>query len=101
MPHSLLEDAIAIFTGVTLISVGVALFTSAGLLTGGTAGLAFLLHYAAGWGFGKVFFVINLPFYWLALRKFGKAFALKTFIAVALLSLLTELQPQFLRFADL
>ena len=94
VPHSLLEDAIAIFTGVTLISVGVALFTSAGLLTGGTAGLAFLLHYTAGWGFGKVFFVINLPFYWLALRKFGKAFALKTFIAVALLSLLTELQRQ-------
>ncbi len=101
VPHSLLEDAIAIFTGVTLISVGVALFTSAGLLTGGTAGLAFLLHYAAGWGFGKVFFVINLPFYWLALRKFGKAFTLKTFIAVALLSLLTELQPRFLHFADL
>ena len=45
-PHTLTEDAVAVFTGVLLISVGVVFFTSAGLLTGGTAGLAFLLHYA-------------------------------------------------------
>lgn len=101
VPHSLLEDAIAICTGVLLISVGVALFTSAGLLTGGTAGLALLLHYATEWGFGRVFFVLNLPFYWLALRKFGKLFTAKTFAAVGLLSLLTELQPHFLKFSEL
>ena len=52
VPHSRTEDAVALFTGVLLISVGVAFFTSAGLLTGGTAGLAFLVHYAAGWSFG-------------------------------------------------
>ena len=99
--HSHTEDAMALFTGVLLISVGVAFYTSAGLLTGGTAGLAFLLHYATGIGFGKIFFVINLPFYWLALRKMGRAFTLKTFIAVLLLSVLTELQAHFLRFAEL
>ena len=99
VPHTLTEDAVAVFTGVLLISVGVAFFTSAGLLTGGTAGLAFLLHYATGVGFGKIFFVLNLPFYWLALRKLGREFTLKTFAAVLLLSLLTELQGQFLQFA--
>jgi hypothetical protein len=92
---------VAIFTGVLLISVGVAFFTNAGLLTGGTAGLAFLLHYATGIGFGKIFFVLNLPFYWLALRKLGRAFTLKTFIAVLLLSVLTEAQSQLLQFAQL
>ncbi len=101
VPHTLTEDAVAIFTGVLLISVGVAFFTNAGLLTGGTAGLAFLLHYATGIGFGKIFFVLNLPFYWLALRKLGRAFTLKTFIAVLLLSVLTEAQSQFLQFAQL
>ncbi len=99
--HSYTEDAVALFTGVLLISVGIAFYTSAGLLTGGTAGLAFLLHYATGIGFGKIFFVINLPFYWLALRKMGRAFTLKTFVAVLLLSVLTELQVHFLRFAEL
>lgn len=58
-PHSATEDVVAIFTGVLMISVGVAFFTSAGLLTGGTAGLAFLLHYATGVGFGKIFFGVS------------------------------------------
>lgn len=100
-PHSTTEDVVAIFTGVLMISVGVAFFTSAGLLTGGTAGLAFLLHYATGMGFGKIFFVLNLPFYWLALRKLGREFTLKTFVAVLLLSLMTEWQHQWLQMAHI
>ncbi len=100
-PHSATEDVVAIFTGVLMISVGVAFFTSAGLLTGGTAGLAFLLHYATGMGFGKIFFVLNLPFYWLALRKLGREFTLKTFVAVLLLSLMTEWQHQWLQMAHI
>lgn len=100
-PHTTTEDTVALFTGVLLISVGVAFFTSAGLLTGGTAGLAFLLHYATGIGFGKLFFVLNLPFYWLAWRRMGRAFTVKTFAAVLLLSVLTELQSRFLLITEL
>lgn len=99
--HTSAEDVLALFIGVLLISVGVLFYSSAGLLTGGTAGLAFLLHYATGVSFGKAFFLLNLPFYWLALRKMGRAFTLKTFIAVGLLSGLTELQPHFAQFATL
>ena len=99
--HTHPEDALAIVSGTLLISVGIAFFTTAGLLTGGTAGLAFLLHYATGIGFGPLFFVLNLPFYWLAWRKLGRAFTVKTFIAVALLSALTTLQPRLLAFASL
>lgn len=101
VPHTRSEDALALLCGVLLISVGVAFYSSAGLLTGGTAGLAFLIHYATGVTFGKAFFVLNLPFYWLALRKMGRAFTLKTFIAVGLLSALTELQSHFIQFATL
>ena len=100
-PHTTIEDTLALFTGVLLISVGVAFFTSAGLLTGGTAGLAFLLHYATGITFGKLFFVLNLPFYWLAWRKMGRAFTFKTFLAILLLSVLTELQSRFLQINNL
>ena len=91
----------AIFTGVLLISVGVAFFSGAGLLTGGTAGLAFLLHYATDIGFGTAFFLLNLPFYGLAWRQLGRAFTLKTFLAVLLLSLVTEAQSRWLAFAQL
>jgi len=96
--HTLFEDAQAIVTGALFIALGVAMFTRAGLLTGGTAGLAFLIHYATGWRFGAVFFVINLPFYFLALRAMGWAFTLKTFCAIAALSLFSELMPLVLRF---
>lgn len=99
--HTAFEDTQALLTGTLFIALGVAMFNHAGLLTGGTAGLAFLLHYATGVSFGKLFFLINLPFYWIAWRRMGRAFTVKTFIAVALLSVLTESHPLALAFAAL
>ncbi len=99
--HSRVEDAVALLVGVTLVSVGIAFLGGAGLLTGGVAGLAFVLHYATGVGFGKLFFLLNLPFYWLALRRMGLAFTLKTFAAVALLAVLTEMQAGLLHLQQL
>lgn len=94
--HSLLEDAQALVTGTLFVALGVTLFRHAGLVTGGTAGIAFVVHYAAGWPFGALFFVLNLPFYWLAWRRMGARFTVKTFVAVALLALLTELLPHWI-----
>jgi uncharacterized membrane-anchored protein YitT (DUF2179 family) len=95
--HSLFEDAQGLFTGTVLAALGVMLLSKAGLLTGGVAGMAFLLHYAFGWSFGLGFFVINLPFYWLAYKRLGLAFTLKTFSAIALLAVLSEYQPVLLK----
>lgn len=92
--HSLLEDAQGLAAGAMMASLGVLLLSTAGLLTGGTAGVAFLLHYATGFAFGPVFFVINLPFYWLAFRRFGIAFSVKTFLAIAFTSFLSEVLPR-------
>lgn len=100
-PHTVPDDIVALFTGILLVSVGLAFFGNAGLLTGGTVGIAFLLHYLTGLPFGALFFILSLPFYWLALRKFGPAFTFKTFVCVLLLSLLSELQAHFVQFAQL
>ncbi|MGV8938327.1 MAG: YitT family protein [Allorhizobium sp.] len=91
--HSALEDAQGVVAGSMLASLGVVMLSSAGLLTGGTAGVSFLLHYATGISFGTIFFVVNLPFYYLAFKRFGLGFTLKTFAAVAFTSFLTELLP--------
>lgn len=99
--HSKAEDALALLSGTALIALAVALFQHAQLLSGGTAGIAFLLHYGTGWGFGPVFFLLNLPFYVLAWRRMERAFLLKTMIAVALLSLLSEFTPHLIRFEQL
>lgn len=101
LKHSVLEDLQALITGTLLVSLGVAMLGEARLITGGTVGIAFLLHYATGIGFGKLFFAINLPFYYLAVRKMGWSFTLKTFAAVALLSVFIEMLPLVLTLGPL
>ncbi|NTF40839.1 MULTISPECIES: YitT family protein [Rhizobium] len=91
--HSLVEDIQGIFSGSLVSALGLFCLSSAGLLTGSTAGVAFLLHYAIGVNFGLAFFVVNLPFFYLSLKQLGPAFTIKTFIAIALTSLLSNLQP--------
>ena len=94
--HHWLEDAQALLTGTLLFALAIVLFRQAGLLTGGTAGITFLAHYATGLSFGLLYFLINIPFYIFGLKALGKAFTLKTFCAVALLSVYTELVPQWI-----
>jgi len=101
VPHNLFEDVLAIFTGTLLVSLGVALFNQAGLFTGGTAGLAFLIHYASDYSFGSIFFVLNLPFYWLAWKRMGWRFTLKTFISVGLVSIMSGLHPKMVQLSQL
>jgi len=96
--HTFFEDAQALVTATLFIALGIGMYRHAGLLTGGTAGIAFLVHYATGWRFGPVFFAINLPFAWFALRALGWRFTVKSFIAVALLSVFTEVLPLGVRF---
>ena len=96
--HTPFEDLQALVTAALFVALGVAMYARAGLLTGGTAGVAFLVHYATGWRFGLVFFLINLPFVWFALRAMGGRFTVKTFIAIALLSVFTEALPLVLSF---
>ncbi len=96
--HRTYEDVQALFTGTLFVALGIAMFRHTGLLTGGTAGVAFLLHYATGWNLGLMFFAVNLPFYGLAWKKMGRAFTIKTFLSVGLLALLTNLLPTLVHF---
>jgi uncharacterized membrane-anchored protein YitT (DUF2179 family) len=99
--HSAYEDAIAIVVGTLFMALGVVIYTKAVLLAGSTAGLALLLQYASGVGFWWLFFAINLPFYILAVKKLGWAFALRTFAAVTLVSIFTRLTSELVSFAHL
>ena len=53
-----------------------------------------------GWRLGLMFFLVNLPFYWLAWRRMGRAFTLKTLTAVTMLSLWSELLPRWLQLGE-
>lgn len=99
--HTWLDDTQALLTGTLIVTLGLVLFRQAGLVTGGTVGLAFVTHYATGWPFGALVFAINLPFYALAWVRMGGAFTLKTVLAVGLLAAFTEAVPRWLAIESL
>ncbi len=101
LKHRAYEDVQALVAGTLLVALGVVLFGQSGLLTGGTAGLAFLIRYATGMDFGLAFFLVNLPFYAFAWVRMGPVFTLKTLAAVTLLSVFAQLLPYGIGFGYL
>ncbi|MCI5043043.1 MAG: YitT family protein [Donghicola eburneus] len=99
--HTLAEDAQAFALGTTMCSLGLLILTNLGLITGQTAGLAVLLSYLTGMKFGVLFFLVNIPFYVLAYMRMGLRFTIKTFIAVALLSVIADQLPNFVQFSEI
>jgi uncharacterized membrane-anchored protein YitT (DUF2179 family) len=99
--HRLYEDALAMISGTMFVSLGTLIYTKTMLTVGSSAGLALLLSYASGWGFGVIFFIVNLPFCILAVKRMGWAFTFRTFTAVALVSVLSKLNSQWIDFSHL
>ncbi len=99
LAHKRYEDILALVTGTLFVALGVRMYQHAGLLSGGTVGMAFVLHYASGWTLPLLMLLINLPFYALAFARMGAAFAIKTLAAVALLAGYTHFLPQGLQFS--
>ena len=88
--HSLRENLLALALSSALVSLGVIFFNKAGLLSGGTAGLAIFLTKVSSFSFGQIFFTLNLPFYILSITQMGWRFTINTFIAVSILSLTVD-----------
>ncbi|MBC5781857.1 YitT family protein [Ramlibacter sp. USB13] len=93
-PQRLADDAQGLATGTLLAAFGVFLMQQAGLVPGGTVGIALLLHYASGVDLGATLFLVNLPFYALAWLRLGKAFTVRTLLAVSLLAALSWWLPR-------
>lgn len=96
--HTLFEDVQGVLTGCLFVALALVMFRESSLLTGGTTGLSFLMHYLADWPLGVSLVVLNLPFYAFGLRALGLAFTIKTFCAVAVLALYTETLPLLVSF---
>jgi uncharacterized membrane-anchored protein YitT (DUF2179 family) len=99
--HTPLEDAQGIVIGATLVALAIQFLRASDLITGQIAGLALVASYAQGWSFGLTFFVMNLPFYFVAVRLLGWTFVVKSALAVALMSVLSDTLPLVLTINDL
>lgn len=77
-----------IIAGVTVAVIGIKGFLlNRGLVDGGVMGIALLLSQLIGWPIFVLVLLINLPFSLLGINLVGKVFALRSAIAVLLLSL--------------
>ena len=85
--HTLLDDAYAFYTGTALITLGMMLLKSAGLVTAGVAGIALILSYIVHWPVGLLFTLVNLPFFAFGAITMGRTFIIKSVIASTAISL--------------
>ena len=61
------------------------------IVPGGISGIASILQNTIGWDAGIMYFVLNVPLFIAAFACFGFKFVSKTFIAMTLVSVFTEL----------
>lgn len=99
--HAYYEDALAIVLGALFVALGMLIYTKAVLLVGGVIGMALLAQYVTGFEFWLLFFLLNLPFYVLAVTCLGWRFALRTLVAVSLASLFSRSMASWVDFAHL
>ena len=87
-----IKNYIYITVGTALISLGVVLFfVSNNFTTGGTPGMALLLHHLSGFTIGSMVIAINIPLLIVGIKYLGKMFAIRTIVAIVLMSMFIDL----------
>lgn len=97
LPHSVLEDLLALLIGSLLIGLGLLMLQAAHLFTGGIAGIALILHYLTGAPVGPLFVAANVPFMLFAWHMMGAAFTLRTLAVNLLLAAISLGLPHVIR----
>lgn len=95
--HSPAEDLHALALGSSLAAFGLVLLNTAGLVTGGVAGMALIFAHRTGIGVGALFVAVNLPFFLLAGRRMGRAFTIKSLATMIALATLATTMPGWMR----
>lgn len=92
--QNFLKDAIFIICGVVSACFGLKSFLlPSHFIDGGVTGISLLLKALTGWNLSYLIIIINLPFILMGYRQIGKIFAVKTAIAIALLSIALLVLP--------
>lgn len=84
--HKWYEDAWALVLGAFFVAMGAIFFSTGKVLTGGVSGASLILSYLTPFQYGVFFFLLNLPFYLLAILRMGWTFTLKTTAVVTMIS---------------
>jgi uncharacterized membrane-anchored protein YitT (DUF2179 family) len=89
--HEEVKNYSFILLGSTILALAVVgFFVPNQLITGGTAGLALLLHYITPLSIGMLVALVNLPLILIGIKYLGKLFAIRTIITIILISVLID-----------
>ena len=84
---SLATRFLLILLGAGMASVGLEIFLIPNkIIDGGITGISIMASHLSGLPLGLFLFVLNIPFFLIGYKQFGKTFAITTAVAVALLS---------------
>lgn len=93
-----LKNAACIVLGALALALGIVLFLLPNkVATGGTPGMAILLHHLSGLPAGALMVAINVPLLLAGFRYLGGLFAVRTVAAILLSSLLVDLFAELLQ----
>jgi uncharacterized membrane-anchored protein YitT (DUF2179 family) len=84
------KQALIVFAGLLLTAAGTKLLTISSLTFGGTAGIATLLSFTFELSWGMLFFLVNLPFFYLSVKRLGWMFSLSTLLCIILISFVSD-----------
>ena len=88
-------NTLFIFIGALCISISVVLFfLPNSITTGGTPGMAILLHHLTSFSIGSMVIAINIPLLILGIKYLGKMFAVRTIFAILLISVFIDFFAQ-------
>ncbi len=95
MKKSLIQEEFKNYFIITIASIIVSIgvvgfFIPNEIITGGTAGLALLLHYVMPFSVGTLISAVNLPLLIIGWKYLGKMFAIRTIITILLISLFID-----------
>jgi len=91
-------DIFYIIIGSIFCSIGVVYFlVPNSLITGGTAGLALLLHHLTSFTIGTWMFLVNVPLLILGSKYFGKMYAVKSVATIVLISIIIDVLNELVK----
>lgn len=93
---SIVADILYFVAGGALYGVSVNMFTAPnGILLGGFTGLGTIINYLFSVPIGTVVFLLNVPLFFVAFRKFGVQFILKTVFATLFMTVSIDVLAWF------
>ncbi|WP_281862012.1 YitT family protein [Candidatus Borrelia fainii] len=97
-PKLILISTLQITTGSLLMAISTnILYIPHGLLSGGIAGIALMLHYLLNFNLGLTMFILNIPLFIIGIKFLNITFVIQSWIAMALYSLIVN-YSQFLQY---